>query len=289
MAGHPVTLHLVSRSRDLARLRRASVLLPEAGLLFFACPKKSNHRDGGNAKRNGTPDDAPSGRSPEGPRASYGVFRQDVRVLSKNWPASMPATLRAFLHSPAAVIRGPQEQEPKLAVVVFSQAPAPPLPNPLPQGEREKWGARRGRKSEAKARADAKRGSALSPQRFGRVAQRCGVPAVWPPMGVPPQPSLSVRAYPSTMLRAFALKAILFGLLFSWASKRKVTRAAAADRNARRAGGLIAVAPHKSEQRTRDNQAQSHWMTSLRLLKSASCFRRNDEQGRPLWGTGMTG
>jgi hypothetical protein len=38
-----------------------------------------------------------------------------------------------------------------------------------------------------------------------------------------------------------ALEAILFGLLFSWASKRKVTRAAAADRNARRAGGTLAV------------------------------------------------
>ena len=38
------------------------------------------------------------------------------------------ATLRAFLHPPAAVIRGPQEPEPKLAAVVFSRAPAPLSP-----------------------------------------------------------------------------------------------------------------------------------------------------------------
>ena len=54
----PVTLLLglgCSVYRDLARLRRASALLPEAGSYFFACPKKSNHRDGGNAKEKGTP------------------------------------------------------------------------------------------------------------------------------------------------------------------------------------------------------------------------------------------
>jgi hypothetical protein len=88
-------------------------------------------------------------------------------------------------------------------------------------------------------KADAQRGPALSPQRFGRVAQRTEVPAVWPPMGVPQQPSSNAQAYPSTMLRA--LWAIFFGLLFFWASKRKVTRAAAAVRNARRVGGQIAV------------------------------------------------
>jgi hypothetical protein len=54
------------------------------------------------------------------------------------------------------------------------------------------------------ARGDAKRATALSPQRFGRVAQRIEVPAVWPPMGVPQQPSSSVRACPSTMLRALS-------------------------------------------------------------------------------------
>jgi len=61
-------------------------------------------------------------------------------------------------------------------------------------------------------------------------------------MGVPPQPSSSVRAYPNTMLRALALKAIFF-----WANKRKVTRAAAADRNARRVGGQIAASLHTSD------------------------------------------
>jgi hypothetical protein len=61
------------------------------------------------------------------------------------------------------------------------------------------------------ANADAQRGPALSPQRFGRVAQRMEVPAVWPPMDGLQQPSSTVRAYPNTMLRAF--QAIFFGLL----------------------------------------------------------------------------
>ncbi|WP_211259176.1 hypothetical protein, partial [Dyella japonica] len=38
-----VSLRL-SPYRDLARLPRASGLLPEAGSLFFACPKKSNQK-----------------------------------------------------------------------------------------------------------------------------------------------------------------------------------------------------------------------------------------------------
>jgi hypothetical protein len=54
------------------------------------------------------------------------------------------------------------------------------------------------------AKADAQRGPALSPQRFGRVAQRMAVPAVWPPMEGLQQPSSGARAYPSTMLRALS-------------------------------------------------------------------------------------
>jgi hypothetical protein len=47
-----------------------------------------------------------------------------------------------------------------------------------------------------------------------------------------------------------ALQAILFGLLFSWASKRKVTRAAAAVRNARRVGGTLAGTQQSSDAET---------------------------------------
>jgi hypothetical protein len=66
------------------------------------------------------------------------------------------------------------------------------------------------------------------------------------------------------MLRA--LEAVFFGLLFFWASKRKVTRAAAADRNARCVSGQVAEVLQKRAQRNRDNQEQRHWVTSLRLL-----------------------
>jgi len=71
------------------------------------------------------------------------------------------------------------------------------------------------------------------------------------------------------MLRAFALKAILFGLLFSWASKRKVTRAAAADRNARRVGGQIAEALHKSNSNPAATIGkQSHWIPAFAGMTS---------------------
>ena len=43
-----------------------------------------------------------------------------------------------------------------------------------------------------------------------------------------------------------ALKAIFFGLLFFWASKRKVTRPSAEGRNARRVGGNLAGKPDQA-------------------------------------------
>src|SRR5579859_1871014 len=59
------------------------------------------------------------------------------------------------------------------------------------------------------------------------------------------QRSSPVRAYPIGMLRAF--KAIFFGLLFFWASKRKVTRPSAEGRNARCVSGQVAVTRQPSE------------------------------------------
>jgi hypothetical protein len=109
----------------------------------------------------------------------------------------------------------------------------PPLTPALSPEGRGRSGVHR------ETRGNAKRAPAFSPQGFGRVAQRIEVPAVYPRR-------LSHNHAP----RAFGLiparccgryQAILFGLLFSWASKRKVTRAAAADRNARRVGGTLAV------------------------------------------------
>jgi len=91
-----------------------------------------------------------------------------------------------------------------------------------------------------RAKADAKRDPASSPQRFRRVAQPIEVPAVYPwrlshnsaPQGFDLIPARCFGRY----------QAILFGLLstrsssrgISWDSKRKVTRAPAAVRNARR-------------------------------------------------------
>ncbi|WP_354013752.1 hypothetical protein, partial [Dyella japonica] len=57
--------------------------------------------------------------------------------------------------------------------------------------------------------------------------------------------------------------AIFFGLLFFWASKRKVTRAAAADRNARCVGGTLAEAPQRRDQ-TQSRQPTKCKVTGFR-------------------------
>jgi len=105
-------------------------------------------------------------------------------ALAKNWPASMRATLRAFLHPPAASYGDPKGQEPEQELQVYCRsapcarpsygavhpsvavahrvrsyrktqtlprAPAP-HPGPLPGGERDKWGA-----SRRQAKGDAQR------------------------------------------------------------------------------------------------------------------------------------
>jgi len=75
-------------------------------------------------------------------------------------------------------------------------------------------------------------------------------------------------SYPTERYEPIALKAIFFGLLFFWASKRKVTRAAAADRNARCVSGPTAAAPQKRDQ-TLTRQPNTEALDSG--------LRRNDE------------
>src|ERR1700761_6612373 len=84
-------------------------------------------------------------------------------ALAKNWPASLRATLRAFLHPPAAVIRGPQElkQRPKPKTEQRPKPRSKPKPKPKPKRQ---------------LTCNAKRALVLSPQRFGRVAQRWPYP-----------------------------------------------------------------------------------------------------------------
>src|SRR5579859_6442515 len=104
MAGIHWLCAWLSRYGDLARLRRASALLPEGGSLFFACPKKSNPKKG------------PPGRGAY--RAEPDRFACGLRGLSTghpaltpNWPASMRATLRAIPPPARRLIRGPGDQE----------------------------------------------------------------------------------------------------------------------------------------------------------------------------------
>src|SRR5579859_6950665 len=53
-----------------------------------------------------------------------------------------------------------------------------------------------------------------------------------------------------------ARQAVFFGLLFFWASKRKVTRLPAGSRNARRVGGNLAAAP-TTERKSLDDSLRS--------------------------------
>jgi hypothetical protein len=128
------------------------------------------------------------------------------------------------------------------------------------------------------SKADAQRGPALSPLRFGRVAQRFEVPPVYPRR-------LSHNDAP----RAFGLiptrccgryQAILFGLLFSWASKRKVTRAAAAVRNARRVPQGLALRRRRHPGRKVTIRSQGSEWSAMRRLKSTSGPRRDDDSFR---------
>ena len=108
----------LSRYGDLARLPRASDLLPEAGLLSLACPRdptglasrRSNQREGPPSE--GPPDDAPSGLHPPGARVGCGVFRQGILPWRKTGrrPCRPPCGL--FLHPPAASYEDPEGQEP---------------------------------------------------------------------------------------------------------------------------------------------------------------------------------
>jgi hypothetical protein len=59
---------------------------------------------------------------PQGTRAGYGVCRQSIHGLTPNWPASMPATLRAFLRPPAAAEGARVEQRAIVARTRYAAA-----------------------------------------------------------------------------------------------------------------------------------------------------------------------
>jgi hypothetical protein len=95
-------------------LRAVARLLAFAAGVSSACRRPSYlslHAQRKVTQRNGNPEYPLCGLRPQSARRDYGVFRQYIHVLSKNWPASLPATLRAFLH-PSAGSKGPQDQEP---------------------------------------------------------------------------------------------------------------------------------------------------------------------------------
>src|ERR1700744_1831467 len=99
---------------------------------------------------------------------------------------------------------------------------------------------------------------ALSPQRFGRVAQRWQYPLCIAD-GVRHNAPQPLGLIPSLCCGALALKAISLGY-FSLGQQRKVTRAPAGDRNARCVSGTLA--------KTRQPGTEA----------LDSCLRRNDEQ-----------
>ena len=125
-----------------------------------------------------------------------------------------------------------------------------PRPSPHLGGRR---GAVHGEDVRAKPKQRPMRSeAALSPLRFGRVAQRCGVSAVWPPMGVPPKPSSSIRAYPNTMLRALRSKGHFLWVTFLLGQQKKSDSSGGSRSKRplrrRHAGGIATT------------EAQSHWI-----------------------------
>jgi hypothetical protein len=124
-------------------------------------------------------------------------FSTWLPALTKNWPASMRATLRA---------------DPPPARRCHTGTPRAKAKSQEPRAK-----ARTKAKSQSAQRrriGNAKRALALSPQRFGRVAQGFGVSAVWRrkvSRNNAPQP---FRLIPSLCCEALALEAIFFGLLF---------------------------------------------------------------------------
>jgi hypothetical protein len=91
------------RYRQLARLPRASVLLPEAGSLSLACPRESNQREG-------HPHLAPAGLSARQVREGRPGFSTGLPAPAKRdrRPADPPAGL--IVH-PSPPHRGPEHQK----------------------------------------------------------------------------------------------------------------------------------------------------------------------------------
>jgi hypothetical protein len=81
-------------------------LAPES--LSLACPRESNQREG-------HPAYALAGLLPGKSAAGLRGLSTAPPVLTPNWPASVPATLRAFLHPPAAAEGSREEQRALLA------------------------------------------------------------------------------------------------------------------------------------------------------------------------------
>jgi len=99
--GHVVWL---PRYGDRARLRRASDLLPEAGSLFFACPKKSNQK-----KRH--PRLALAGLKARQVREGWPGFSTGHPCPVEKGSASVPIPLTGLIVHPSPPHRGPVSQK----------------------------------------------------------------------------------------------------------------------------------------------------------------------------------
>ena len=119
-------------------------------------------------------------------------------ALAKNWPASLRATLRAFLHPPAAVIRGPKSQELEPSARAKTKAQSA-----------QRWRI-----------GNAKQALALSPQRFGRVAQRLVLSAVYRGR-YPAQRTSTVQVCPLAMLRGLCSEGHFLWVTFLLGQQKK--------------------------------------------------------------------
>ena len=166
-----------------------------------------------------------------------------------------------------------------------SQPPAP-HPDSLPGGEREKCSAPRQRATQKRSAAT----SCFKPSSLRRVAKRmelapCVAAEVANQRSGLDRSGLSLRNATSPCSEGHFLW-VTFLLGQQKKSDSASGRRSKRPLRKRQPSGKTATEGHP---RHRDNPPQSHWMTSLRLLKNASGLRRDDGEGvgnAPLWDHG---
>ncbi len=193
-------------------------------------------------QRKGPPDESPSGLRPPGTRAGSGLFDGAPAPTKRNrHPCRFPCG--PSLHPPAASygarkIKSDNGRLVQLRCTSHRGRSRCSCFKTQSQDRREKAMPFGGKFSPQRSGSVAR--PALSPLRYGALRSASAYPLC---RGEADQVTrfLSRSGLSQRHAAGVGSMAIFFGLLFFWASKRKVTRASADDRNARCVSGQVAV------------------------------------------------